>query len=160
SLELETVGPDRYRAPNAEDAHFIFGGQLMAQSIVAGLAGVDDKRVKTLHIVFARSGSTDAPVEIAVDRVHAGRAFASRTVTMSQGDRLVSRAQVLLTADEPDLIRHADPAPAMTPPPEDGTFGGSGPWQVSIVGDVDISDPEAVGPPDLDAWSRFVGAPD
>ena len=28
------------------------------------------------------------------------------------------------------------------------------------MGDVDLSDPELVGPPELDAWVRFVDAPD
>ena len=163
SLQLEETAPDRYRAPNAESGHgVIFGGQLLAQSIVAGLAGHDDKRVKTVHTVFARGGRPDAPVEIAVDRMHSGRAFASSTVTISQGDRLCTRSLVLLTADEPDFIRHADPMPEV-PAPDEGAAAaadGEGAWQVRLVGDVDINDPALVGPPDLDAWTRFVGAPD
>jgi acyl-CoA thioesterase II len=162
SLVLEPIGPDRYRAANADADHaVIFGGQLMAQSIVAGMAGHDGKRVKTLHTVFARAGSPDAPVEITVDRVHAGRAFASSTVTISQGDRVCTRSSVLLSADDPDFIRHADPAPApaLVPPAADGT-GGDGDWQLRIVGDVDVRDPASVGPPDLDVWTRFAGAPD
>ena len=46
------------------------------------------------------------------------------------------------------------------PGPDDG--GGddrTGDWQVRIAGDVDINDPEAVGPPDLDVWT-LPGAPD
>jgi acyl-CoA thioesterase II len=163
SLALDPVGPDRYRADNAETGHgVVFGGQLLAQSVVAGLAGQDGKTVKTVHTIFARGGRPDAPVEIAVDRMHAGRAFASSTVTISQGDRLCARSLVLLSADEPDFIRHADPVPA-APGPEDGAAPageGGGAWQVRIAGDVDINDPEAVGPADLDVWTRFVGAPD
>lgn len=161
ALRLEETGPDRYRAPNAEAGHgVVFGGQLLAQSIVAGLAGHDGKRVKTIHTVFARAARPDAPVEIAVDRIHAGRAFASSTVTISQGERLCTRSQVLLSADEPDFIRHADAAPSV-PGPEAGASpaGGEGAWQVRIAGGVDIDDPEAVGPADLDVWTRFVGAP-
>jgi acyl-CoA thioesterase-2 len=30
---------------------------------------------------------------------------------------------------------------------------------VRIAGDADITDPERTGPPDLDVWTRFVGAP-
>jgi acyl-CoA thioesterase len=162
ALDLESVGPDRYRAGNAGAGHgVIFGGQLLAQSVVAGLAGHDAKRVKTVHTIFARGGRPDAPVEIGVDRMHAGRAFASSTVTISQGDRLCARSLVLLSADEPDFIRHADAAP-VSPGPEGGSPAGdvSGAWQVRIAGDVDVDDPEAVGPPDLDVWTRFVGAPD
>ncbi|HKY65028.1 MAG TPA: acyl-CoA thioesterase domain-containing protein [Acidimicrobiales bacterium] len=161
ALQLEPTGQDTYRAPNAESGHgVIFGGQLLAQSIVAGLAGHDGKRVKTVHTIFARGGSPDAPVEIAVDRMHAGRAFASSTVTISQGERLCTRSLVLLTADEPDFIRHADPAPPTPVPDGDAAVDGEGAWQLSIAGDVDIDDPEAVGPAELDVWTRFAGAPD
>ena len=161
ALQLEPTGQDTYRAPNAESGHgVIFGGQLLAQSVVAGLAGHDGKRVKTVHTIFARGGSPDAPVEIAVDRMHAGRAFASSTVTISQGERLCTRSLVLLTADEPDFIRHADPAPPTPVPDGDAAVDGEGAWQLSIAGDVDIDDPEAVGPAELDVWTRFAGAPD
>jgi acyl-CoA thioesterase-2 len=160
ALALEPAGPDRYRAENADTGHaVIFGGQLLAQAIVAGAAGHDGKAVKTVHTIFARSGSPDAPVEIAVDPMHAGRAFASSTVTISQGDRLCARSQVLLTADEPDFIRHADPAPGLRPPADGDAVGGSGDWRISIVDGVDVGPPELVGPPVLDVWTRFEGAP-
>ena len=162
ALRLEPVGPDRYRAGNAEAGHgVIFGGQLLGQSGLAGLAGHDGRSVKTVHTVFARSGRPDTPVEITVDRMHAGRAFASSTVTISQGDRLCARSLVLLTADEPDFIRHADPVPA-TPGPDGAAPAGDGEgaWQIRMAGGVDVDDPDAVGPPDLDVWSRFAGAPD
>jgi acyl-CoA thioesterase-2 len=169
ALRLEQVGDDRYTATNVDAGHgVVFGGQLLAQSVVAGLAGHDGKRVKTVHTVFARGGRPDAPVEIDVDRMHAGRAFASSTVTIRQGDRLCTRSLVLLTADEPDFIRHADPAPHVPGPDapaadgdgSTGGHGGDGDWQVRIAGDVDVNDPAAVGPADLDVWTRFRGAPD
>lgn len=171
SLDLEPAGPDRYRAANAQAGPgMIFGGQLLAQSVVAALVGQDGKSVKTVHTVFARPGSPDAPVEITVERMHAGRAFGSSTVTIGQGDRLCARSLVLLSADEPDVIRHAEAAPEV-PPPGDGPPGGDptggdptgddpGAWQVRVVGDVDVSDPDLVGPPELDVWTRFPGAPD
>lgn len=161
SLVLEPVGPHTYRAENADTGHgVVFGGQLLAQSIVAGAAGHEGKRVKTIHTVFARPGSAEAPVDITVEPMHAGRAFASSTVTISQGERLCTRSIVLLSADEPDLIRHAEPSP--DPPRPEAASGDapSGPWEVRVVGGVDISDPDAVGPPTLDVWTRFVGLPD
>jgi len=162
AFALEPTGPDRYRAENTGGGYgVVFGGQLLGQSIVAGLAGQDGKAVKTLHTIFARSASPEAPVTITVDRMHAGRAFASSTVTISQGDRLCTRSLVLLSADEPDFIRHADPPPPV-PGPDDCTPAGQhlGGWEIRIVGDVDISDPGLVGPPELDVWTRFVGAPE
>jgi acyl-CoA thioesterase-2 len=161
-LALEPTGPDRYRAENLRSAHgVVFGGQLLAQTIAAGRTGHDGKAVKTVHTVFARSGLPDVPLEITVDRMHDGRAFASSTVTISQGDRLCTRSLVLLSAEEPDFIRHADDAPALVAPrPGAGAGGPMGDWHIQIVDDVDVTDPALVGPPDLDVWTRFDGAPD
>jgi acyl-CoA thioesterase len=161
ALTLEPTGQDRYRAANVDAGPgVIFGGQLLAQSVIAGLASVTDKAVKTVHTIFARSGSPDAPVEISVDRMHSGRAMASCTVTISQGERLCARSQVLLSADEADFIRHADVAP-VTPGPDDSTSTSeeSRAWEIRIAGDADIRDPARTGPPDLYVWTRFAGAP-
>jgi len=162
ALTLESVGPDRYCGENAESGHaVVFGGQLLAQSIEAAMQGHDDKSVKTLHTVFARAASPERPVDITVEPVQAGRTFASSTVTISQGDRVCTRALVLLHADESDFIRHADLAPAAKPPLEgDAVDGRPDGWQLQVVDGVDVSDPDAVGPPDLDVWTRFVGAPE
>ena len=162
AFALDPTGPDSYRARSSDGGSgIVFGGQLLGQAIVAALAGRDGKWVKTLHTVFARSASPEAPLEITVDRMHAGRTFASSTVTIGQGDRLCTRSLVLLSADEPDFIRHADPPPRV-PGPDDCTPAAQhvGGWEIRIVGDVDISDPGLVGPPELDVWTRFVGAPD
>jgi acyl-CoA thioesterase len=162
SYTLEPIGPDTYRAESADGGYgVVFGGQLLGQSIVAGLAGQAGKAVQTLHTIFARSASPEAPLTITVDRMHAGRAFASSTVTISQGDRLCTRSLVLLSADAPDFIRHADPLPPL-PGPEDCKPAGQhmAGWEIRIVGDVDISDPALVGPPELDVWTRFVGTPE
>lgn len=158
SLELDPSGEHRYRAANVDTGHpVVFGGQLLAQSIVAGLRGHPGKTVKTLHTVFARAASPDVGVEIEVDPVHAGRAMASSTVTISQGERICSRSMVLMSADEPDLIRHADTGPGVEPPAGDPE---GDQWLVRIVGGIDLSDPEQVRPPQLDVWTAFPGAPD
>jgi acyl-CoA thioesterase-2 len=138
----------------------VFGGQLLAQSIVAAARGHDTKRVKTVHTVFARGGSSETRLDIAVQPVASGRSIASSSVTISQGGRIITQSLVLMSAEEPDLISYADPAPAV--PPAGNSPGGQGAdgWQVQVVGGVDINDPEAVGPPELDVWSRFAGAPE
>jgi acyl-CoA thioesterase len=169
SLQLESKGDGRYLGQNVDMGHgVVFGGQLMAQALVAGqlghsggdAAGGAAKAAETLHVVFARAARPDVPLDIVVEPMHAGRTLASSTVTISQGDRLCVRAVVLLTVDEPDVMRHADPAPAGVAPPADALAGGPAEWQVVVVDDVDVSDPALVGPPDLDVWTRFPGAPD
>jgi acyl-CoA thioesterase II len=157
ALKLEPAGPNRYLGGHAEMGHgVVFGGQLLGQSLVAAATGHDGKLPKTVHTLFARGASPEALLDIEVDPVHAGRAFASSTVTISQSDRVCARSIVLLTADEPDFIRHSDPAPPLTPP---ATAERDGSWQVHVVDGVDISDPDAVGPAELDVWTRFDGAP-
>lgn len=159
AYELESVGEGRFRAGNARTTHgVVFGGQLLGQALLAAAAAHDEMAVKTLHAVFARGASPEADLEIEVDPVHAGRTFASSTVTLRQGDRTCVRAQVLLSADEPDCIRHADPAPSIDPP--DDAPGEAAEWVVEVVGGIDVNDPDAVGPAELDVWTRFVGAPE
>ena len=162
SLTLEPTGTDRYRAPNVPSAHgVVFGGQLLAQSVVAGQRGHDGMAVKTVHTVFARSARPDQGVEIVVDPMHAGRTFASSTVTVLQGDRLCTRSLVLLSSDDDDVIRHADAPSRSTGPDDPGTTrGGEGDWEIRVVDGVDLSDPDEVGPAELDVWTRFRGAPD
>src|ERR1700683_907896 len=156
ALTLEEVGTDRYRANSLSSTHgVVFGGQLLAQSVMAGLAGQEGKAGQTIHTVCARGANPEAPLEIAVDRMHSGRSVASSTVTISQGETLVTRSLVLLSAEEPDVIRHAD-TPRSDTRRDDvaGTVRGEGAWEILIAGDVDINDPDLVGPPELDAWVR------
>lgn len=158
ALQLQPAGANRYRATNIQMGHdVVFGGQLMAQSILAAATGGDGKRVKTLHTVFARGGINELPLDIEVDPVSLGRSIATMTVTISQEGRVCTRSMVLLSADEPDVIRHADPSPRLTAP-DDG--GAAAEWDIKVVDDVDINDPEAVGPAELDVWTRFTGAPE
>lgn len=161
ALRLREVGVDQYEADHVDTGHtVVFGGQLLAQSIAAACRGHEDKTIKTLHTVFARAGSPQRPVEIAVDRMHNGRALASCTVTIRQGERLCARSMVLLTSDEPDFIRHTDQYESSLLPPE--TLRRTSPdtgWDVHIAEGADIRDPQATGPAELDVWTRFRGAP-
>lgn len=163
SLALESVGPDRFRFADhvGPVPGVVFGGQLLAQSIVAARSVQPDKLVKTVHTVFARAALTDAPVELVVEPTHSGRTFAGATVTIRQGDRLCARSSVLSSADEPDFVRHADTAPAVSDPETSARLAhGGDEWELRVVGDVDVSDPDLVGPADLDVWTRFADAPD
>jgi acyl-CoA thioesterase II len=162
ALALESVGTDTYRGVNLQTAHgVVFGGQLLAQAVIAGSIGQEDKHVKTIHTVFSRGAALDLPLDIDVDRMHAGRSMASSMVTIRQGDRLCTRSLVLLSGDEADVIRHADtPRSPSTPDDVAGITRTTGAWEIGVVGAVDVNDPDLVGPPELDVWARFVGAPE
>jgi acyl-CoA thioesterase II len=160
-LDLEPVGEGRFRAQNfvSGQGGVVFGGQLLAQSIVAASTVDPSKAIKSIHTVFARGGSLERPLDIEVEPMHVGRALASATVTVRQGERLCTRSLVLLSAVEPDLISHASPAPDVGSPEEAAPISGEGAfWEIRLVGGVDLSDPDEVGPPELGAWVRFPGA--
>jgi acyl-CoA thioesterase len=61
-LDLEPLGEGRYRVPmpagSQEGLTVVFGGQLMAQMIMAaaGSAG-ETKYVKSMNTIFSRAGS-------------------------------------------------------------------------------------------------------
>ena len=156
-LDLEDVGEGRFRARHHDTGRgVVFGGQVLSQIVVAASRSVPDKSVLSLHNVFSRAVSIDEPLDLRVEVAHAGRSFATATVTTSQGDRTCTEAVVLLHAPDDDLIRHADDAPEWSRPEVVGDRDGS--WEVHADGDV--SDPAAVGPPELRVWTRFGGAPD
>ncbi|MGA7420449.1 MAG: acyl-CoA thioesterase domain-containing protein [Acidimicrobiales bacterium] len=159
-LDLEPVGEGRYRAQNfaAGLGGVVFGGQLLAQTIVAAATVDPSKEVKSVHTVFARGGALDQPLDIEVEAMHVGRALGSATVTIRQGDRLCTRSLVLLSAVEPDLIRHGAEAPEVGVPEDAPSSSHEEFWEVRVVDGVDISDPEPVGPAELFVWSRFPGS--
>jgi acyl-CoA thioesterase-2 len=160
-LDLDLVAEGRFLARNFDTGFggVVFGGQLLAQTIVAASTVDPSKEIKSVHTVFARGGALDQPLDIEVEAMHIGRALASATVSIRQGDRLCTRSLVLLSAVEPDLIRHGVDAPAVGAPEEAPRSGGEGGfWEIRVVDGVDIADPEAVGPAELFVWSRFTGA--
>jgi acyl-CoA thioesterase-2 len=160
-LDLKPVERDRYVGQNlAGSQGVVFGGQLLAQSVAAAANSVPDMHVKSMHTIFTRGASPEQPVELDVERLHEGRSFASVEVSIRQGARLCTRSLVLLDNPDPDLMTYCADPPVVSPPDDSvrSAVTRRG-WDVHIVGDVDISDPDAVGPPELLVWSRFADVP-
>lgn len=160
-LDLEPIGERRFRTTHLDEGHgVVFGGQLLAQSVVAATRVVPDKELLSLHTVFARGGNFEEPLLIDVEVMASGRSMASLVVTTSQSRGVCTRSVALLHAPDDDRIRHGHEAPAVKGPEHwarrDGTPGF---WDVRIVDDVDIIDPAVTGPAHLQVWSRFPGAP-
>lgn len=128
---------------------------------MAGANVVPDKHVRTVQVVFPRTGDTDRPLVLTVEPVHLGRTMATVGVAVSQGDRQVCRATVLLDSDEADVMRHGAPIPdagdpeAATPAPDLA----EGDAEVRLAGAVDLAAVAPAGPPELLAWIRWPSAP-
>jgi acyl-CoA thioesterase-2 len=160
SFELERTGETTFSAGNVDiGGPMVYGGQILGQLLVAAQAMDPAKSPRTIHTVFAKPGSVDQPLEITCEVMHSGRALGSVTATATQGERLCARSIVLLSADEPDFIGHADPAPELAPPGDDLPVHPDEAFDTRIVGDVDVNDPGRVAPPRLDVWVRSAGAP-
>ncbi len=160
-LDLEPVGEGRYRATHVDEGHgVVFGGQLLAQTVIAATRTVSDKELLSLHTVFARGGNFEEPLLIDVEVMASGRSMASLTVTTSQSRGVCTRSIALLHVPDADRIRHADGAPTVAGP-ETGSRREGSPdfWDMRIVGEVDIMDPDLTGPARLQVWSRFPNAP-
>lgn len=85
-LTLERIDPDLYRAAYVvDDARPLYGGQVMAQCLVAACRTVDHDRLPhSLHGSFLRGGSAHEPVVLHVMRDFDGRSFSSRRVIAKQ----------------------------------------------------------------------------
>ncbi len=161
-LRIEDLGRGRWSALNPamdpERRDVIFSGQILAQMIMASDAAcARQKVVKSIHAIFVRTGAySGGPIELAIEPMHAGRAWASDTISAYQGDRLLSRGLVLLNAIEPDLIRHAATMPDL-PGPDDSI-----PIERPVLfpgieaRDIDVTDPvTADGTPARYLWLRM-----
>jgi acyl-CoA thioesterase-2 len=132
----------------------VFGGQLLAQMIMASSLGSKGKEVKSIHAIFARAGTYSAPIELDVDSMQAGRTWASDTVTAWQGERLLSRGLVLLSGDEPDLIRHQLDMPKV-PGPDDLAAGTGLGFPGSEIRSVEDASATVGGVASMNFWTRF-----
>jgi acyl-CoA thioesterase II len=157
-LQLQDMGSGMWSAPHPETDQegwdVVFSGQLLGQMIMA--AAQADKQVKSIHAVFARAGRYSAgPLTLDVDSMHAGRAWASSTVTARQDDKLLSRGLVLANAVEPDLIRHG-PAMPDVPGPDDCAPGTAG----AVFPGAELRVVEQTDDPVVYAWVRGAGSLD
>jgi acyl-CoA thioesterase-2 len=169
-LQLQQVGEHSYEGRPEHDGgaarNVVFGGQILAQAIVAAWADrnadrVDGKHVKSIHAVFARAGDYGLPIAYEVERMHDGRTVGSDTVTFGQGGRIMARMLILWSLDEPDLIRHTEGVfmPDVGSPDRPGyrvdgrVFPGA---EGRIVGGINTwDDDEPLRPAVQSVWTRY-----
>jgi acyl-CoA thioesterase-2 len=119
-LDLERVGPDRYRTDNPDPGwgHRVFGGQVAAQAIRAAVATVEpDRYPHSLHAYFIRPGRPGVPIDFDVERTRDGRSFTTRRVLARQRDEVIFEMSTSFHVTEPGVdyqmpLRTDVPAPA------------------------------------------------
>lgn len=95
-LQLKPVDDDsgdsisQFDGESLPQMHRIYGGQVIAQALLAAGATVDAARLPhSLHAYFLRGGDPDQSLRFRVDPLRDGRSFSARSVTTWQQDRQI-----------------------------------------------------------------------
>ncbi len=96
----------------------VFGGQVLAQSIVAAQRTVaDDRSIHSMHGYFLRPGDAKLPITFSVDRIHDGRSFSTRR-TQAYQEGLPILSMIASFQDSDAGLDHQVPMPEGLPEPE------------------------------------------
>ena len=96
----------------------VFGGQVLAQSLIAAIrTTADDRVVHSMHGYFLRPGDPAFPITFSVDRIHDGRSFSTRrTQAYQHGLPILSMIASFQTEDTG--LEHQTDMPDDLPDPE------------------------------------------
>ncbi|MFB7885190.1 MULTISPECIES: acyl-CoA thioesterase II [Microbacterium] len=97
----------------------VYGGQVLAQSIVAASRTIPEERiVHSMHGYFLRPGDSAKGITFSVDRIHDGRSFSTRrTQAFQEGVPIFS--MIASFQDEDPGLEHQEPMPEGVPAPDD-----------------------------------------
>src|SRR5690349_12808960 len=86
TLRLERLEVNLFRGtrPEEESRERIYGGQVIAQSLLAAYQTVEDRVCHSLHCYFIRPGDPNIPIVFEVDRSRDGGSFTTRRVVAVQ----------------------------------------------------------------------------
>jgi acyl-CoA thioesterase II len=119
ALSLRQIDPDSFEGSSVPMPHGrVFGGQVLAQSLLAAAKTVDDERLPhSVHGYFLRPGDPDEPITFRVERLRDGRSFsARRTHAIQRGAPLLSMISSF-QLDQPGL-EHTEEPPQVPGPDE------------------------------------------
>lgn len=96
----------------------VYGGQVLAQSIIAAARTLPDARAAhSMHGYFLRPGDAAQGITFSVDRIHDGRSFSTRRTQAYQGGVPIFSMIASFQDDDPGL-EHQAPMPDGIPDPE------------------------------------------
>lgn len=117
-LALEEIGEDLFRAHSLPQVRRVYGGQVIAQALIAAAATMDKPRLPhSFHTYFARGGTPSLPFELRVERLRDGRSFSLRRIVCLQEGKEILALQASYQGPEDGLVFTSE-APEATPPEE------------------------------------------
>ncbi len=115
-MEVRPTDYDRFRGDVDQQEGRLFGGLVLAQTVMAAGHTTDRGTIHSLHAYFLRAGKPIEPIDYMVERIREGRNFLTRRVTAIQGGHTIFEASVSFTTPE-EGISHQVPMPG-APAPE------------------------------------------
>jgi len=120
-MRLETLEDNLFRGVSRDiGTERVFGGQVLAQALLAASYTVENRQAHSLHAYFLRSGDHDAPIVYSVDRSRDGRSFSARRVVAIQHGRPIFTLAASFQGEEEGLEHQFEipdvPPPGSTPP--------------------------------------------
>lgn len=117
-LDLEDLDLDLFRGRQPHTTwQRTFGGQVLAQALVAGARTIPERTAHSMHALFLHAGRTDLPMIFDVERIRDGRTFSTRRVNARQHGRTIFTAELSFKNRE-DGPEHSDPMPDYLPDPD------------------------------------------
>ena len=109
NLQLERLEVNLFRgsSPNP-DAGRIYGGQVIAQSLLAAYATVENRVCHSLHCYFIRPGDPKIPIVFEVDRSRDGQSFTTRRVIAVQHGRQIFNLAASFQIEETGFEHQAE----------------------------------------------------
>ena len=116
-MDLEPAGADRWLARSPDNGwKRVFGGQVLAQALVAAERSVAGRVPHSLHAYFILGGDPAESIELSVERVRDGRSFSVRRVVARQRGEMMFVMSVSFQAPEEGALNHALPPPEAATP--------------------------------------------
>lgn len=103
-LELEQLEVNLFRGTTpAVGMQRVYGGQVIAQALVAATRTVEGVLPHSLHAYFLLAGDPSIPIVYEVDRIRDGRSFTTRRVVAIQRGSAIFSMSASFHNDEPGL---------------------------------------------------------
>jgi len=115
TLTLERIEVNLFRGHSEQKTGRLFGGQVIAQSLMAAYGTVEDRLCHSLHGYFIRPGDATIPILFEVDRSRDGGSFTTRRVTAIQHGQQIFNFAASFQAPETGL-EHQGPMPQAAGP--------------------------------------------